>query len=408
MLFFGLYQREVEKDLLPSGTEVIGQIVKADLDVARRPNSRLLWSKLDDRSILYRKDTIRTGAGSRALVRLSNRSSLALGENTLVVLETENESLSLRLADGDVEFSGNVTVSLDGKTKLRAVDGTLRLKRDSSTGKDKVAAVSGHAEVVSDGNVSIVEQGEVLVKGHEGAFKMSSESLEDAGLKDLGLKQLKDLERVQQSELQSKLSDLKPQMKIVQQDQKSLIRIYWQAPKEASKYKVSLGSKDVQVMEPYLDVVPEDFLPYVSEKISVTASGAGTEGSAQELSMDSEKKGLAIALGSIPVNKIPFDGSRVIAQKKKVKMFWSDVELKHKDFLHYNVTVKTPKGRTEVYQSKTASLEYELSNAGFYSWSVQAEFKNSGLGRSSQTSKFEVVDGATLAAPAIQPASGDN
>lgn len=407
LLFFGLYQREVEKDLLPSGTEVIGKIVQVQLDVARRPNARLLWSQLDGNAILYRKDTIRTGPGSRVLVKLNNDSSVALGENTLVVLETENESLSLRLADGDVEFSGNVTVSLDGNTKLRAVDGTLRLKRDSNTGKDKVAAVSGKAEVLSGSTVTVVEQGEVLMKGQEGAFKVSEETLESAGLSDLGVSEI-DALATQNQELRAGLSDLSPSGKVFQQGSQSKLRLTWKAPRAASRYLVKIGTQEISVLEPHLDVVPQDMLANLDSSISVQAIGTGAEGEPQKIELERTTRDLVLALGSVPQNQAPFSGSRVLVNKKTIKLYWSDLELKHKDFLHYNVMVQNAKGRTQTFKSKVSSLDLELDQTGTVAWSVEAVFKGFGAGQRSEVTKFEVIGGATLSAPAIKPASEED
>jgi hypothetical protein len=407
LFFWGLYQREVEKDLMPSGNEIIGEIVRSDLDVARRLNSRLLWAKLEDKATVYKKDTIRTGPKSSVVVRLNNKSSIALGENTLVVLETENESLSLKLADGDVEFSGDITVSLDGNTKLRAVDGTLRLRRDSSTGQDRVAAVSGQAQVVSDGRVSIVESGEVLVKGQEGAFRMSGESLEAAGLGDLGLKDIEALENMDSATM-LKLNSLEPKTKLVKSTGSNVVRLSWNAPKEASKYLVKVGSQEFSVLEPKFDISVEDLAPLIDEKVSVRAIGSCSEGLDQSVGLDSSLKETVVVLGSTPKNRTPFQGSRILSQKKTVNLNWSEAGLKHKDFMHYNIIVKTPQNRTREFKSKVAALEYEFSGSGVYSWHVQPVFRKHGPGLVSSPTTFEVVGGANLAAPTISPASEDN
>jgi len=405
LFFFALYQREVEKDLMPGGSEVIGHIVQVELDVARRLNSRLLWSQLESRSTVYRKDTIRTGPGSRVLVKLKNDSSIALGENTLVVLETENESLSLKLADGDVEFSGNVSVALDGNTKLRAVDGTLRIKRDANTGKDKVAAVSGKAEVMSDGQVAIVEHGEVLVKGQEGAFRMTKESMEEAGLKELGLKNIESLDKAN-TELQGKLNALNPNASMVKESGKNLMRMKWETPKEASKYLVKVGKQEYSVMDGKFDIAMDEIAEHLNEPISVRAIGSGAEGAEQAIKLSDETKDLVIAVGSVPKVRTPFRGSRILVQKKKITLRWTDTQLKHKDFMHYTVEMKFPgEDEWESFKTKTANLDFQFPRVGTYEWNVRANFKEHGAGFPSVASTFEVVGGADLAAPSIAPAS---
>lgn len=407
VLFFGMYQREVEKDLMPEGSEVIGKIVQAEVDVARRLNARLLWSQLENEAILYRKDTLRTGPASKVVVRLNNNSSIALGENTLVVLETENESLSLKLADGDVEFSGDVTVSLGGHTTLRAVDGTLRLKRDVNTGKDKVAAISGKAEVTSVDGVTIVEEGRVLVKGQEGAFKVSKESMSEAGLKDLGLKDIENLNS-KNAEISAKLNKLEPRVLIAKDSKSKLVRLEWNAPKEASKYRLKIGGKDFSVVDAHFEITPSELAPLLGEKITVQALGSGVDGAEQVFKLEQSAKDQVSALGLMPVNQTPFDRSRILTSRKKLLLQWSNKEMQNKDFSHYNVSIQNKKGKIKEYRSDKAQYSMELSEAETYSWHVQPVYKTYGLGPKSPSTNFEVINGADLAAPTISPASEDN
>lgn len=404
VLFYGLYQREIEKDLLPSGTEVIGKIVQAEMDVARRPNSRLLWSRLESGATLYKKDTIRTGPGSKVLVKLNQNSSIALGENTLVVLETENESFNLKLADGDVEFSGNITVALDSKTKLRAVDGTLRLKRDSGTGKDKVAAVTGKAEVLSESGVAIVDSGEVLVKGQEGAFKVSGESLEDAGLNELGVKEIESLED-ETITLKTNLNKLSPKAAIVRDEGISKLKISWNPVKEASKYELKFGNEVISTIDDSMMVVPQDLVDHINKEISVKAISAKINGDEQNVVLDQKTKDMIIALGSSSKLVYPFDGSRVLVQKKVVKLKWNSQAEQHSDFLYYNLKVTIPKGKIREFRSKVSTFDMELEGSGSYAWSVQPVFDDYGLGLLSTSSKFEAIGGAPLMAPDVSPAS---
>ncbi len=88
-------------------------VVRSDENVRRRASSSFLWTGLKSGDTLYRKDSVRIGAGGSAELRFSDGSILELGEDSLVIVDSlkllalkfVRGSFILRSSEGDKEIS---------------------------------------------------------------------------------------------------------------------------------------------------------------------------------------------------------------------------------------------------------------------------------------------------------------
>ena len=89
----------------------------------RKFSDRLIWDRLQQDSLVYNGDTIRTAAGAETTVTFEH-SELQLGENTIIQIQVDTDGMtSVNLSGGNLSAnassgsnmqlrSGNVTVAL--------------------------------------------------------------------------------------------------------------------------------------------------------------------------------------------------------------------------------------------------------------------------------------------------------
>lgn len=100
----------------------MAKVERREAKVRRKPSSSYVWSNVEPNQDLYRKDSIQTGPGSAAAIRLSDGSILELGEESLVVID-DIQNLSLNFVRGSMvvrskKGDSRVTVGKDGKAKV--------------------------------------------------------------------------------------------------------------------------------------------------------------------------------------------------------------------------------------------------------------------------------------------------
>lgn len=139
----------------------------------RKFSDRLIWDRLQQDSLVYNGDTIRTSPGAETTVTFEN-SELQLGENTIIQIQVNTEGMtSVNITGGNISAStqdggnmqlqsGNVTVALQSGTSLNA-----------SVGNDSAAPLSlqvtaGDAVISSADGTRSISQGEVLSMDTEG------------------------------------------------------------------------------------------------------------------------------------------------------------------------------------------------------------------------------------------------
>lgn len=100
----------------------MAKVERREAKVRRKAASSYIWSYAHSQEDLYRKDSIQTGIGSAAAIRMGDSTVLELGESSLVVIDDITNlslnfvkgSLVLRTATGD----SRVSVGKDGKTSI--------------------------------------------------------------------------------------------------------------------------------------------------------------------------------------------------------------------------------------------------------------------------------------------------
>lgn len=100
----------------------MAKVERREAKVRRKAASSYIWSYAQSQEDLYRRDSIQTGIGSAAAIRMNDSTMLELGENSLVVIDDITNlslnfvkgSLVLRTATGD----SRVSVGKDGKTSI--------------------------------------------------------------------------------------------------------------------------------------------------------------------------------------------------------------------------------------------------------------------------------------------------
>lgn len=140
----------------------------------RKFSDRLIWDRLQQESLVYNGDTIRTSAGAETTVTFEH-SELQLGENTIIQIQVDTDGMtSVNLSGGNLSAnassgsnlqlrSGNVTVALQEGAAINA-----------SAGADRSAPLSlhvtaGNATISGATGVHSVGQGEGLSLDATGA-----------------------------------------------------------------------------------------------------------------------------------------------------------------------------------------------------------------------------------------------
>jgi hypothetical protein len=110
-----------------SGT-VMATLERMEERVRVKPAGSFAWSQIEKSDPLFRKDSIQTGEGSLASVRLKDGTMLELGENSLIVIDDLSE-LSLNFGQVVVRKSSGedsqITVDRTGKKRVEAIAARL-------------------------------------------------------------------------------------------------------------------------------------------------------------------------------------------------------------------------------------------------------------------------------------------
>ena len=164
LFFISMYQAEVENDSLDNPTgAAIGTVISAVSDVSRRPSDRLLWFPLDAQKNVYARDTVRTGPDSSLRLDLGEKGQVELNPDTLAILETENDSLQITLASGDLFIKGGIVARV-GDSLIKSKEGSFKVSRDSQTGNLEVQSQSGRISVTTKNVTTLVDSGQKLTQ----------------------------------------------------------------------------------------------------------------------------------------------------------------------------------------------------------------------------------------------------
>ncbi len=97
-----LYYRDLNQQIVASGQKPIGTVIYERNDTERRFGDRVVWQQVSDRAPLYNQDSIRTAAGSDAVIRLIDGTQIALSPNTLITLDWGPKAKAVDFVSGSI------------------------------------------------------------------------------------------------------------------------------------------------------------------------------------------------------------------------------------------------------------------------------------------------------------------
>lgn len=132
----------------------------------RKYAGRAVWERLDGGDAVYNFNTVRTGPGAEALIRLDDRTGIELDQDSMIVLNVTDDAVEIELRRGLMrlersgrDFARGVTLK-SGERTLRFAAGDMRMTGDAA----------GDLEVVSAlGDVKLIDEPEETVRSGERA-----------------------------------------------------------------------------------------------------------------------------------------------------------------------------------------------------------------------------------------------
>lgn len=140
-------------------------------DVQRRLSDRVVWDRLSSETPVYDGDLIRVAKMSGVTIDIE-RSSIELGENTLVRVQSGVGSTVINLYSGGVTVApdsiggGNIVLAM-GDRRIEAAPGAVFTASLDDNGMT-LQVSEGTARVIQDKNVTDVTAGDVIVQDNAG------------------------------------------------------------------------------------------------------------------------------------------------------------------------------------------------------------------------------------------------
>lgn len=204
----------------PSG-KYIGMIVKAEGDLRMRFGSSMNWRNVKVQDKIYSQTYLFTGSNSSAIYGFTDESSITLGENSLIYMETLGPRKSKKAS---AEADGPVTKGV--KLELIEGDVQLNLKEDSNLEQIKVEEneidlTKSQKMVVKmnyekkDGLEVAVLEGDIQVKNKKGTIplksgeKLDAPTEEEATTQSLDAKTMEKIKLEAERDQQRVVEDLK-------------------------------------------------------------------------------------------------------------------------------------------------------------------------------------------------------
>ena len=149
MLSTGLYWHLTKKVLRGSDTESIGKLSFKRFQVLRKYEERVVWEDIEKDEAVYPLDSILTKESSDAKLTLNNGVEFELSPNSMIIVESYEDSAALKIKSGRVKSSGvkgekaylmtdkgeafdvgeadaSIAVSENGDTELSVKKGSVR------------------------------------------------------------------------------------------------------------------------------------------------------------------------------------------------------------------------------------------------------------------------------------------
>jgi len=166
-----LFQKDFFTNYNPLFIQQAGTVTVKYNNVQRRVNDRVVWDRLNKESPVYSGDLIRIARLSGAVLNIDNN-SIELGENTLIRIQKDIDSLQINFYSGDINISshsdsGAVQIAM-GESIIEVAPGT-EIKASSGEEGNVLRVTKGTAQVYSaTGDVKEVPAGLMLVQDTQG------------------------------------------------------------------------------------------------------------------------------------------------------------------------------------------------------------------------------------------------
>ncbi|OQW49393.1 MAG: hypothetical protein A4S09_11945 [Proteobacteria bacterium SG_bin7] len=147
----------------------VGKIVEVKRGVRRRAQDSIVWEESSEKDVLYNFDSVLTLPQSSATVTLKNDTKIIMSENTLILIENQEEQsdskVRLRFAKGDLRTKGEVGTEI--ATEEWTVDaqaGSELNLRQVEGGKVEVEVLKGEAKLKNEKRKEekSISQGKIL------------------------------------------------------------------------------------------------------------------------------------------------------------------------------------------------------------------------------------------------------
>ena len=155
----------------------IGKLTRAIKNVKLKREENAYWDETTNDIPLFNRDSIRTGPDSMAFIKLGDGSQIVVEENSLIVLETNNERLVVNLSLGDLSVKGesdNLDIKLNNET-IRSQKSDLQLGIDEKK-KTRIFVKKGEATLLDKDKKTVkLETHKVLETAENGKRTFNEE-----------------------------------------------------------------------------------------------------------------------------------------------------------------------------------------------------------------------------------------
>ena len=157
--------------------ELIGDVATSQNDVRRKNLDTFSWLPATRKDAIYQNDSIFTGDGSEAVIKLADGTQIHIAPNSLITLNMKNGQMNLDLRYGNltgeiaqgsslVVKSGTEEFKLEGSEKAKinfkkAHTGTVDLKLLSGKARVTDSRRAAKTELTKDTVVAVTQKGEV-------------------------------------------------------------------------------------------------------------------------------------------------------------------------------------------------------------------------------------------------------
>ncbi|TGN19029.1 FecR domain-containing protein [Leptospira idonii] len=159
-VFSGLLYYDLNKRLDAGDGKIIGTITFKQRTVQRKYSSRVVWEDMEQSFPLRNRDSIRTANAADAEITLNDGTKINLSENSMILLNLDDEKTNIDFAYGSVSANSSDSQSpskisiQSGDTAVTVGSGDVKLSKEENK-ELSIAVQKGEAQVVSSGKESL-------------------------------------------------------------------------------------------------------------------------------------------------------------------------------------------------------------------------------------------------------------